>query len=494
VKATTILYNPVSSRGRKPVLPLSLLALGAAIEGDHDYLIVDGNLESEPLDALDRAIAETNARVLAVTVMPGPQLRDAVPVCRELKSRHPRLRVVWGGYFPTEHAEACLRSPFVDHVIRGHGEEVFRTCLRTIDEGGDPALSPGVSSRSPRGEVILAPQAREIPDPEELPDFPYFRIDLPRYIRPTFMGLRTVAHHSSYGCPHTCNFCGVVSLAGGRWRAQSAARAAATAERLAREWGADSVEFYDNNFFAQESRAAEFAERILNLRLGWWAQGRIDSLLRFTDRTWALLRDSGLRMVFLGAESGSDETLRRMNKGGATTTAMALDLAGRMRGLGIVPEFSFVLGTPPDPEQDATSTMALIRRLKQVNPNAEIVLYLYTPVPVAGELYDQVRSVGFHFPETLEEWIAPSWQEFAERRGRRLPWLRGSTRSRVRDFERVLNAYYPTVTDPKLTGLRRGILKMAGGWRYHLGIYRFSVELRLFQKVFAYQRPETSGF
>ena len=40
----TILYNPVSSSGRKPVLPMALLALGALLEGDHDYVIVDGNL------------------------------------------------------------------------------------------------------------------------------------------------------------------------------------------------------------------------------------------------------------------------------------------------------------------------------------------------------------------------------------------------------------------------------------------------------------------
>src|SRR4051812_39891379 len=97
-----VLYNPPSNAARKPVLPMSLLALGAVLEGSHNYRIVDGNLESDPLTSLDRAIRETNADVLAVTVMPGPQLGHAVPHTRALKQRFPNLTTVWGGYFPTQ--------------------------------------------------------------------------------------------------------------------------------------------------------------------------------------------------------------------------------------------------------------------------------------------------------------------------------------------------------------------------------------------------------
>ena len=79
-----ILYNPPSNAQRKPILPMSLLALGAVLEGEHDYLILDGNLERDPVDALDRTIRETGADILAVTVMPGPQLNDAVPTCKAI--------------------------------------------------------------------------------------------------------------------------------------------------------------------------------------------------------------------------------------------------------------------------------------------------------------------------------------------------------------------------------------------------------------------------
>ena len=206
------------------------------------------------------------------------------------------------------------------------------------------------------------------------------------------------------------------------------------------------------------------------------------------------MRDSGLRMVFLGAESGSDETLRRMNKGGTATAEKTLEIVAKMKHYGIVPELSFVLGNPPDPEADAAATMEFIRRVKRVHPAAEIILYLYTPVPLAGELYEQAVAGGFEFPRTLEEWTDPAWQDVVQRRSGHLPWIRSSLHRRVRDFERVLNAYYPTVTDLGLNGLKRLLLRAAGGFRYRLRFYRYPLELRVLQRLFRYQRPETAGF
>lgn len=199
-------------------------------------------------------------------------------------------------------------------------------------------------------------------------------------------------------------------------------------------------------------------------------------------------------MVFLGAESGSDEVLQRMNKGGSATAEKTLELADLVREYDVVPEFSFVIGSPPEPEEDAAQTMDFNRRLKRVNPRAEIVLYLYMPVPLTGELYDEAQTQGFRFPRTLEEWIAPDWQRFSGRRSQHLPWLGGSLRRRVWDFERVLNAYYPTSTDYRLRGFKRYLLKALSAWRYHLRLYRFPLELRALHKLMAYQRPETSGF
>src|ERR1051326_28368 len=378
-----VMYNPPSSARRKPVMPLSLLALGALLEGRHEYAIVDGNLDRDALGTIDRMV-QNGADTLAITVMPGPQLADAVPLSRELKSRHPQLRIVWGGYFPTQHWDVCLSSGYVDYVVRGHGEVTFLSLLDRVTADADPTDLPGLAYRQPDG-MPFTNAMPAIPHPDHMPEFPYHRIPMERYARASFMGKRTLAHHSSYGCPFFCNFCAVVNMVGGRWLAQSAERTANVTRRLVNDYGADAVEFYDNNFFVHEARTVDFCERISDLDIGWWGDARIDTLLRYSDRSWELMRDSGLRMVFMGAESGSDETLARMNKGGSASTEKTLAMADKARRYGIVPEFSFVMGNPPDPEADVHSTLAFIRKVKKVNPHTEIIMYVYTPVPLAGE-------------------------------------------------------------------------------------------------------------
>jgi len=203
---------------------------------------------------------------------------------------------------------------------------------------------------------------------------------------------------------------------------------------------------------------------------------------------------SGLAMVFSGAESGTDEALARMNKGGKASASLTLELARRMREHNVVPEFSFVLGSPPDPLADVASTFEFIRRIKAVNPATEIILYAYTPVPLDGRLYTEARQHGFAFPETLEEWASPTWEQLSMRRGDGIPWLDGEVRRRIRNFERVINAYYPTTTDMRLTAWRRAALKAVSAWRYALKMYGAPYELRAMQRLMRYQRPETTGF
>jgi radical SAM superfamily enzyme YgiQ (UPF0313 family) len=416
-----------------------------------------------------------------------------------LKRRHPGLVVVWGGYFPTQHWESCLRADYVDFVVRGHGEHVFLHLLAELETSGPRPQRQrlwaiaGLAYRDEQGQPVSNPLA-PIPHPGRLPNWNFDRLPVASYVRPTFLGSRTLGYHSSYGCPFYCNFCAVVNMVSGKWLPQSAEYVAGIARLYKERWGVNALEFYDNNFFTQQARVAEFAERIRGLGIRWWGEGRIDTMLKYSDDTWRLMRDSGLHMVFMGAESGSDETLRRMDKGGTMSTDKTLEIARVMQSWGIVPEFSFVMGNPPDPAADLRQTMEFIRRVKQAHPRAEIIMYLYTPVPLAGELYEEAKAKGFAFPETLEEWISPVWLELSQRRSTTLPWLQQTLQGRLRDFERVLNAYYPTSTDASLTSSWRFLLRTAAAWRYHARFYRFPLELRLMNRLVSYQRPETSGF
>jgi radical SAM superfamily enzyme YgiQ (UPF0313 family) len=490
-----VLFNPLSTTPGKQPLPLSLMSIAAVLEGQRPFRLVDGNLEHDPATAILEILRDSprnGVDVLATTVMPGPQLSQAVPVAKRVKESLPQVPIVWGGYFPTQHAETVLKSDSVDFVIRSQGEAAFVDLLNVLRSGGSFSNVGSLSWKDARG---IHHNPLRPPTPlENLPDLPYHRVSMDDYLHTDYLGSRTALHNSSFGCPFACDFCAVVSMSNRNWLPQSPERMERVLRHLSRTYGADAVQMADMDFFVSESRTAEFSERIADLGIHWWGLGRIDTLMRYSDGTFRKMARSGLKMVFSGAESGSDETLLRMNKGGTASAELALELACRLREHGIVPEYSFVLGSPPDPEEDLRRTFEFIRRVKRVNPATEIILYVYTPPAPDGALYDEAHRRGFAFPETLEEWASRDWSRLSLRRGERLPWIQPKVRRRVRDFERVLNAFYPTTTDRKLTPFRRAVLKSVSSWRYLLELYGGSYELRLLQRLMKYQRPETTGF
>ena len=500
-----VLFNPRSTTPGKQPLPLSVLSLAAVLERRHRWALVDANLTSDPageIAALLSSAAPGDVTLLGVTVMPGPQLSQAVPVCRDIRARLPHVPIVWGGYFPTQHADTVLASSFVDFVIRSQGEQPLLALIDELraseripnSEFQIPNCAvPGLSWKDATGKVIHNPTGPMIAL-DDLPDLPYARVDMERYLQPTYLGRRTAAHNSSFGCPFACNFCAVVAMTNRRWLAQSPARMERVLRHLVDTYRTDAVQMHDMDFFISEGRVAEFAERIAPLGVRWWALGRVDTLMQYSDATWEAMAKSGLKMLFAGAESASDATLAAMNKGGKSSARLPLELARRMKHYGVVPEFSFVLGSPPDPIGDMEKTFEFIRTIKRVNPATEVILYTYTPVPMDGTLFAEASRLGFAFPQTLDEWASDEWRQLMMRRGDGIPWLDGSIRRQVRNFERVLNAFYPTVTDRRMTALRRVVLKGASAWRYALKVYSVPVELRALQRVMRYQRPETTGF
>jgi radical SAM superfamily enzyme YgiQ (UPF0313 family) len=471
------------------------MAVAAVIEADYDIEFIDGNLIADPAAyIIDRAKA-TGAKLLAVTVMPGPQLMQAVPVCKQIKAALPDLKILWGGYFPTQHADVCLRSGYVDYVIEGQGEAPFRKLVDVLHTGGSLADVPSLSYLDDHGTMQTTLRAAPVPL-DNLPYFPYHRLDMEQYAARNYLGQRVYNHNTSFGCPFACNFCAVVALSKRRWIPESAERAAHVVTMLHDKYKADAVEFHDMDFFVNEDRVADFSERIAPLNMRWWGLGRIDTLMAYNDQTWQKMQRSGVKMIFMGAESGSDEVLERMNKGGKSSTEQTLALVERMKHYGIVPELSFVLGNPPDPHADIEASIKFIRKLKRINPATELVLYIYTPVPQENsELFEAAKKLGFKFPETLDEWAGDSWSTFALRRDPGTPWFKEDSRVRVRNFESVINAYYPTVTDMRLhNSTFKGLLRTLSGWRYRLEFYQWPYELKALQRVVHYRRPETTGF
>jgi hypothetical protein len=466
-----LFVNPRSTRPGNRRFPLSLMAIGAALPDGTDWEILDGNrpgidLFAELASRIDgRAGGPDPVRAVAFTVMPGPQLVSAVPLVRRLKERFPSMPTVWGGNFPSLYPAPVLDSPHVDWTVRGQGEHTFRELLEVLDGERDPRRVAGLAFRQADGSHWIGPE-RHWAGPDELPEPPYHRIPVDDYLHPTFLGRRSGVYQSSIGCPYGCKFCGVISVLGSREKQQAPARTARHLEYLVRNHGMDSVHFYDNNFFVGEDHARELAGRMEPLGLRWWCEARVDALLRFSDDTWALLKRSGLTMIFCGAESGSDEVLRKMNK--RITTAQVLEVAARTREYGIIPEFSFVFGDPDEPEREIENTLSFVRRLKAVNPEMELISYFYTPTPQRRGTYGNVDALA-GTPDTLEEWTEPEWVSWMTHENPNVPWLDRRLKAKVEDFEVVLRSRFPSVNDRRTRPWGRALGQILARRRWEKG-------------------------
>ena len=129
------------------------------------------------------------------------------------------------------------------------------------------------------------------------------------YFRPTFLGSRTAVYQAALGCRFKCEFCGVVSMWNGKTHLEAPERLLHSLGMMKERWGADGIQFYDNNFFDREDTSQPVLDALGKLSMPWWCFARTDTLSRFSASTWEKIRKSRLRMAFFGAEAASDEIL-----------------------------------------------------------------------------------------------------------------------------------------------------------------------------------------
>jgi len=495
-----LLFNPRSAK-YKPRIPNSILSIAAAIEGLYDYVIVDGNMETDPEGKILSYLSKGSFKYFGCTCMPGPQLKQAVPISKKIRQAYPNITIIWGGYFPSNQPKTVLTSGFVDFIVNGPGDKCFPALIDALDNNKPFELIPNLIYMLD-GRLIKT-RKDELYDQDALPALPYEKLNtfypLKRYLGKTYLGTKTIAYHSSMGCPFKCSFCAVVPIYNARWTGKSAEGIYKDIKHLKETYGGNAIEFHDNNFFVSEKRTVAFSKLMLNENMVWWGEGRIDTINKYSDETLALMRQSGCKMIFFGAETGNDAILKKMDKGGTQTGAQIKEFAARMAKFDIIPEYSFVLGTPADTPEEAMKQIDFdidfIRQIKEINPKTEIIIYTYSPVPTEGsDMYNKVLSTGFRFPETLEDWISPSWENFDLRKNPLTPWLTPKMIEKIRNFEVVLNGYYPTVSDIRLTNIKRNFIKLVSSLRYKTNLYHYPYEIKLLHRIWKYRQPEIQGF
>ncbi len=496
-----LLFNPKSANAKYRI-PNSILNIAASIEGKYDWVIVDGNCEADPFKKIESYLDTENFKYLGFTVMPGPQLKQAISIAKAVKEKYPYTKMIWGGYFPSNQPETVLYSHYVDFIINGPGDHAFPLLIDALERDEPFEFIKNLIYQAVDGKIIKTAK-EDLIEQDTLPPLPYDKLNefypIPKFLGKTYLGEKTLAYHSSIGCPFTCSFCAVVPIYEARWKAKSAQAVYNDVKYIKDKWGADAIEFHDNNFFVSEKRAVDFAKLIKPEGMTWWGMARIDTMSKFKDSSLQLIRESGCKIIFFGAESGNNAILEQMDKGGTQTGDQIIEFAERLKKFDIIPEYSFVLGTPaPTPKQvqdQIDFEINFIKKVKAVNPRTEIIIYTYSPVPTEGsELYKQVLDSGFKFPQTLDDWISPAWENFDLRKNPLTPWLTPEMIDKIRNFETVLNGVYPTVTDIRLNSVKRSAIKLIASMRYKANLYSYPYEIKLLQRAWKYRQPEIQGF
>lgn len=496
-----IFFNPRSGIYNHRV-PLSILQVAASIQNKYEYVIVDGNMEDDPWVKIQNYLMTGEFRYFASTVMPGPQTKQAIPIVQKIKKSFTSTKVIWGGYFASNQFKVSIESGYVDYIIIGPGDNAFPKLLDALENKTDLNAIENLVYKN--GQEIVVTRKSEIPDQDLLPPLPFETLNkyypLEKYFGKTFLGSRTFAYHSSMGCPFTCAFCGIVPIFNARWKAKSAVNVYNDIMHLKKKYDINGIEFFDNNFFVSEKRVAEFSKLMLNENISWWGESRIDTMDKYKDETLSLMRGAGCKMVFFGAESGNDELLSKMDKGGTQDGTVIKRFAERISKFDIIPEYSFILGFPGETSQKVMgqidNDIKFIKEIKEINPATEIIIYVFSPVPTeSSELLSQAKNMGFSFPQKLEDWLEPAWEKFDTHRNPLTPWLTKEMIYKIHNFETVLNGYSPTISDYKLSNLQRKMIRFASSIRYKNDLFSFPYEIKLLQKLWLrYRRPEVEGF
>jgi radical SAM superfamily enzyme YgiQ (UPF0313 family) len=452
-QAKVVLYNPGADFY---TFPLALLALASALDRErYRVVVVDGRLEENPAERVARETED--ALCLGVTVLTGKPLSDALRVTRAAKAARPDLPAVWGGWHPSLFPVETLLEAGVDATVQGQGERTFAEILERLQEGAPLEGVPGCTVR--KGADAFANPPRDAVDVNELPALDYGFIDVERYFERK--GQRQLDYVSSLGCRFRCTFCSDPTVYRRAWFGLDPSRVGEELERVYRRHGFDDVAFQDETFFTQERRVAAIASEIRRrgLEFRWMATMRADQGARLDERVLAECRQSGLRRVMVGLESGSQPMLDWMKKD--VKLDQVFTTAEKCRRAGIGTLFNLIVGFPHETAESVEETIRIAKRLRAMAPDFQVAFFYYKPYP-GTEIVDALAREGHPLPKRLEEWARI--EEAAS------PWVDPAKRALVERFK-----FYQQVAFSRPAPLRAPLQALAR-WRCRRDFYALPFE------------------
>ncbi len=384
---------------------LGLAYIASTLEGKgHRVGILEKKLLSGPeypnsedqLGRVDRlilkGIEEFKPNLIGLTATT-PVIMDAYRTARLIKSVYPELPIVLGGRHATSEPFYTLKQcSDIDIICRGEGE----ITMSELAGGGPREEIKGIIYRRD-GEFIENPPRPILEDLDELPFPAWHLLDADFYFRPNISVMRgdymrTATIMRSRGCPYRCAFCQspeLLDIYGRNYiRYHSAKRVISEIEYLMARFGVSGISFNDDMFSLNRNRALDICNAII-------AKG-INRTLRFTvnlrsDRVDAgvldALKRAGCIHVIYGSESGSEFTLRRMNK--SLSVLKNIEAVTLTKQYGLTAESNIIIGSPGETEKDFLQTIGF---LKKAAPD-KIFISKFYPLP-GTQFFRQLTEEG----------------------------------------------------------------------------------------------------
>ncbi len=290
-----------------------------------------------------------------------------------------------GGVHPSSVPAACKYPELFDLIVRGDGVAAIKSIIKALDNGEnlpetDWILQPASANfdkLAAKPPPPMQPASLEaIPRRDLIDPTKYFCIcygnkgQTPTTLFPEIASVRT-----SIGCPNRCKFCAVHFLANGKYVPRAV-------EAVVDEIAATSQEyiyFIDDETFVNTTRMRRIAEllieRKIKKRYVSWA--RSDTVCKDPE-LFALWKQAGLELVFIGFESLNEQRLNEYNK--ATTPSLNRQARKILDDL----ELNLHVALMVHPDFTETDFLQVQQTIKELAP-AEFAFTVYSPPPGTAE-------------------------------------------------------------------------------------------------------------
>lgn len=357
--------------------PLGLLYVAASLErAGHRVVVRD-------LAALGGEVTDADFRGADVVGISSDTTRIGRAMGLARRAARFGRPVVMGGPHPQFMPGEILTSGRVAAIVRGEGELVMPDLLHALESSGERAEVRGIIYRD-GSRIVSTPDAEPV-DVEALPLPARHLVDLHRY-GASMAGRPITPVVTSRGCPGACHFCSSSGFFGRGWRSRSPDAVLAELDEIHNRYGFRAVAFMDDNFTLAPERVERIADGILarGYDLKWWNFSRVDTIVRNPGMV-AKMAAAGSTTVYLGIESGSDDTLNSLGKN--TRSADVVRAVEILRQNNIESYGSYIIGnlneTAADVERTIDLAVALDTNIAQFS--------ILTPYPGTA-LYEQIKG------------------------------------------------------------------------------------------------------